>query len=72
MLANAQGSVHIHCTFLSTFASMIPSFTTGPPIWTNLIQPSFAKDKQNRTEHHSAPSQLQHSSAFIALVVEET
>lgn len=58
--ANAQGSIHIHYMFLSTYAYSISYFTTGPPIHTNLIPPLFTKEKQNwRTPQCSQPATAQ-------------
>lgn len=72
VLANAQGSVHIHFMFLSTVACSISCFTTGSSTCTNLTQPSFAEDKQNLMEPHSAPNKLQHSFSFISLILQES
>lgn len=67
VLANAQGSVHVHCMFLSTSAYSISYFTIGSSICTNRTQPSFAEDKQNLMEPPSVPNKLQHSSSFLLL-----
>lgn len=72
VLANAQGSVHIHCMFFSTVACSISYFTTGSSICTNLTQPLSTEDKQNLMEPHSVPNKLRHSFSFISLVVQET
>lgn len=71
-LANAQGSVHIHCMFLSMAACSISCFTTDSSTCTNLTQPSFAEDKQNLMEPHSVSKKLWHSSSFISFILQES
>lgn len=72
VLANAQGSVHIHCMFLSMAAYSVSYFTTGSSICKNLTQPLLAEDKQNLMEPHSVIKKLWQSSSFISLVLQET
>lgn len=71
ILANAQGSGHIHCMFLSTAAYSISYFTTSSTC-KNLTQPLFAEDKQNLMEPHSAPNKPRYRFSFISLVLQET
>lgn len=63
VLANAQGSVHIHCMVLSTAAYSISDFTTGSSICKP--QPPLAEDKQTLMEPQSVPNKLQPRSSFL-------